>query len=381
MILTYNVQLKFQTNECVEFWKSLLANQLSAYNRCVKMVLESKIPLGIKTVHNLCYDVLRAEFPMLSSQVIVKTQQEVAANLKSIRSNKHFADTVIKENKALRLDKRLYSNLTPTSISLPCKKSYRETVSFVLYDEFNKFASQYPMHDPLIFERNGRLFLSVSFEVQEKPCLGETCLGVDLGIRRFVTLSDGRAIVNKEYLARKRKIRYIKRVYKEKKSFRRLVATRRKEKNMSKQQVYDVANEILKTDASIIVMEDLSKIKQNTSKHENGYKRTSHNNRIGQIPFYKLKEVLTYKAQLIGKRVETVSPRFTSQKDCRTDKKDGTRVGCRYYCKDGIVLDADWNAAVNIAKKSKHPISFELPIDSCLNFIGRAKSTAQSQNR
>lgn len=381
MILTYNVQLKFQTNECVEFWKSLLANQLSAYNRCVKMVLESNIPLGIKTVHNLCYDVLRAEFPMLSSQVIVKTQQEVAANLKSIRSNKHFADTVIKENKALRLDKRLYSNLTPTSISLPCKKNYRETVSFVLYDEFNKFASQYPMHGPLIFERNGRLFLSVSFEVQEKPCLGETCLGVDLGIRRFVTLSDGRAIVNKEYLARKRKIRYIKRVYKEKKSFRRLVATRRKEKNMSKQQVYDVANEILKTDASIIVMEDLSKIKQNTSKHENGYKRTSHNNRIGQIPFYKLKEVLTYKAQLIGKRVETVSPRFTSQKDCRTDKKDGTRVGCRYYCKDGIVLDADWNAAVNIAKKSKHPISFELPIDGGLNFIGRAQSTAQSQNR
>lgn len=381
MILTYNVQLKFQTNECVEFWKSLLANQLSAYNRCVKMVLESNIPLGIKTVHNLCYDVLRAEFPMLSSQVIVKTQQEVAANLKSIRSNKHFADTVIKENKALRLDKRLYSNLTPISISLPCKKNYRETVSFVLYDEFNKFASQYPMHDPLIFERNGSLFLSISFEVQEKPCIGETCLGVDLGIRRFVTLSDGRAIVNKEYLARKRKIRYLKRVYKEKKSFRRLVATRRKERNMSKQNVYDVANEILKTDASIIVMEDLSKIKQNTSKHENGYKRTSHNNRIGQIPFYKLKEVLTYKAQLIGKRVETVSPRFTSQKDCRTDKKDGTRVGCRYYCKDGVVLDADWNAAVNIAKKSKHPISFELPIDGCLNFIDRAQSTAQSQNR
>ena len=146
---------------------------------------------------------------------------------------------------------------------------------------------------------------------------------------------------------------------------------------MSKQNIYDVANEILKTDASIIVMEDLSKIKQNTSKHENGQKRTSHNNRIGQIPFYKLKEVLTYKAQLIGKRVETVSPHFTSQKDCRTDKKDGTRVGCRYYCKDGAVLDADWNAAVNIARKSKHPISFELPLDGCLNFIGRAQSTAQ----
>jgi hypothetical protein len=51
------------------------------------------------------------------------------------------------------------------------------------------------------------------------------------------------------------------------------------------------------------------------------------------------------------------------------------------------VFDADWNAAINIARKyvqtqeahgSKHPISFSSPLDGGLNLIGRLLSTSQS---
>jgi len=84
---------------------------------------------------------------------------------------------------------------------------------------------------------------------------------------------------------------------------------------------------------------------------------------------YAFKEVLMHKAQLVGKRVETVSPVYTSQTDSRTNKRDGKRQGCRYYCSDGIVLDADWNAAVNITKRGNHPYSIQTPLDGCLSIL------------
>ncbi|MBR3320916.1 MAG: transposase, partial [Exiguobacterium sp.] len=71
------------------------------------------------------------------------------------------------------------------------------------------------------------------------------------------------------------------------------------------------------------------------------------NNAISQVPFYQLKQILTYKAPLRGKRVETVSPENTSRMDCRTQSTDGCRrQGCRFHAADGRVFDADWNAAI-----------------------------------
>ncbi len=141
-----------------------------------------------------------------------------------------------------------------------------------------------------------------------------------------------------------------------------------------------IANAIIaSTDASILVLEDLSNIKKNTSKTNEGFKKTNHNRRISQIPFYKFKQILSYKALLNGKRVETVSPFMTSQIDCTTGKKEGTRKNRRFYCKNGTVLDADWNAAINIARKSKHPFSFKIPYDGALRtWRAGCKSTTQS---
>ena len=80
-----------------------------------------------------------------------------------------------------------------------------------------------------------------------------------------------------------------------------------------------------------------------------------------------------------GKRVETVSPTYTSQMDCRTGNRDGNRKGCRYYCSDGVVFDADWNAAVNIAKRANHPSPNALPLDGTLKFLdGRELSVSHT---
>jgi IS605 OrfB family transposase len=148
----------------------------------------------------------------------------------------------------------------------------------------------------------------------------------------------------------------------------------RKERNISKAQVEKACNVLLgSTSASILVLEDLTKIKTKTSKTKEGYRRKRHNNMLSQVPFYIFKERLTHKAARLGKVVQTVSPAFTSQVDSRSGKRDGARKGRCYYCADGVVLDADWNAAVNIARRANRPLS-----SSDVPLSGRVRSIPQS---
>ena len=377
-IITYNIQLQ-TTENTKQHWIALLNDVKDAFNACATMVASSKAQLSIVTVHNLCYDHLRKQFPNLPSQAVIRVQKSVLAAFRSIRGNKHKnADTPQMKHLSLQLDKRLYSNLSVNGISLgngtPNK---REHCTFALYDKIRELFTKYVPKDPTIFFRDEKLFLSVPFEVPSLPCKDDTAVGVDLGVRQFFVTSEGKAYVDKAYLRERRKLRYLKRCLQSRgtvSSRRHLRKVSRRECNLSKAQVEKACNALLSsTSASILVLEDLSKIKSSTAKSRDGRNKRRHNNMLSQVPFYFFKERLAQKAPLVGKRVETVSPVFTSQIDSRSGKRDGDRRGRCYYCVDGAVLDADWNAAVNIARRANHPLSSnDLPLS------GRVRSITQS---
>lgn len=299
-------------------WMSLLAQTRDAFNTCANMVTSAKTPLSLVAVHTQCYNVLREAFPQMPSQGIIRVQKSVLAMLRSIRGNKHKNASVPQmKSLALQLDKRLYSNLSINGISLSNgKPQKRELCTFVLYDKICELFRTCITKDPTIFARDGRLFLSVPFEVQSLPCKDDTAIGVDLGMKRFFVTSEGKSFVDKEYLKERRKLRYLKRCLQSKGSHsskRMLQRLSHKERNVSKNQVEKACNVLLRsTEASILVLEDLTKIKVKTSKTKEGFNRSRHNNALSQVPFYIFKERLTHKAQLVGKRVETVSPAFTS---------------------------------------------------------------------
>ena len=371
----------------MEHWLQLLNVSREAFNTCVKHLDKVKPQLSMSCVHNACYSFLRELYPSLPSQGVIRIQRLATAALKSIKSNKRKnADIPVKHSLSMILDKRLYSNLTVNGISLTGKtERKREHCGFILYDKAREMFSKYNPLDPTIFYRNGKMYLSVPFEVPTLPCNDDTSIGVDMGVKRLFVTSDGTYFSDKEYLKQRRRLRYLKHCLQSKSTQsakKHLRRVRRKEANLSKNMVEHATNALLNsTKASILVLEDLSKIKQKTSKTTDGYTRKRHNNMLSQVPFYHFKERLSHKAQLVGKRVETVSPAFTSQTDSRTNKRDGNRVGCRYYCVDGIVFDADWNAAINIARRANHPISSVLPIDGGLTpLIGRVRSITQSSN-
>ena len=370
--ITYNVEMVFPNEDCRSHFAELLQQVRSAYNECTRIICETGTPLDIKSVHNAVYSYLRSNFTGLTSNAVIAIYRTAMGNIRSIRSN-GYKDAKIPEKKQLshKLNRFLYSRLTANGIMLTTNtKRIRSHVTFKTYPKLVEMFKKYIPGDPTIFVRNGKFYMSIPFKVPETPLVNDNCIGVDLGERRFAVTSDGIMFNDKEYNARRRKLRYIKRCLQKKgtksarKHKRKLSVT---ERNQSTDMCRRMANAIIgSTDSSIIILEDLSNIKQKTAKTKNGFKKKNHNRRMAQVPFYKFKQILSYKALLHGKRVETVSPFMTSQTDCTTGKKDGTRKNRRFYCSNGTVLDADWNGAVNIAQKSKHPFSFKMPLDGAL---------------
>lgn len=373
LCITYNVEMVFPDMECRGHFMELLKQARSAYNECTHVICYSNIPLDIKSIHNAVYAHLRDLYPILTSNAVIAIYRTAMSSIRSIRSNGH-KNTKIPEKKFLshKLNKFLYSHLTANGILLTTNiKRIRSHITFKTYPRLQEMFKKYVPGDPTIFVRNNRFYMSIPFKVPESPLVNDNCIGVDLGERRFAVSSDGIMFNDKEYNAHRRKLRYLKRCLQKKgtksarKHIRKLSA---KEQNQSTDMCRKMANAIIKsTNASIIVLEDLSGIKQKTSKTKDGFKKKNHNRRMAQVPFYKFKQILSYKALLNGKRVETVSPIMTSQTDCTTGKKDGTRKNRRFYSSSGRVFDADWNAAVNIAHKSKHPFSYAIPLDGSLH--------------
>ncbi|MBK1649610.1 RNA-guided endonuclease TnpB family protein [Rhabdochromatium marinum] len=56
-----------------------------------------------------------------------------------------------------------------------------------------------------------------------------------------------------------------------------------------------------------------------------------------------------------GSAVVLINPAYTSQIDSRTGCLDGQRRGDRFYCSDGVVLQADQNAARNVLARLSDP--------------------------
>lgn len=380
---TYNIELQM-SDTMRQHWINLLSQTRDAFNRCATLVTSSNIKLGLVPVHNLCYDTLRAEFPNIPSQGIIRVQKSVLAALRSIRTNKHKnAKVPHKKSLSLQLDKRIYSKFSVDGIYLSNgNKHKREKCTFVLYDKVRELFDTCTFSDPTVFARDGRLFLSVTFEVATPPSRHGKVLGVDLGMKRLFVTSDGQYYTDKEYLKKRRKLRYLKRCLQSKgtrSAKKHLAKVKKKERNISKDMLNRATNTLLACNASIYVLEDLKKIKYNTSRTKDGFRRIRHNNVLSQVPLAEFREMLTHKATLAGKQVVSVSPTWTSQTDCRTGKRDGERHGCRYYCKNGVVFDADWNAAVNIAQRANHPTSTILPIDGKMKaLVGKVLSTTST---
>ena len=389
--LTYNIRLICESQADHDKIVKTLELHRDVYNHMSRDIFETKV-YDKKLIHDNNYHPCRKLFPETPSQVIIRAKDAVYATYKTLRSNKQLESlksACEMTNLAMRLDKRLYTFLE-NGIKLSTYDK-RVVCGFKPYPKFEDMFSKYSIGDPLLFEKDGELWLAVSFKIPEPTHVENSVLGVDLGVKRTATTSEGVVVHDKEFLTRKRKLRYLKRQLQSKtktsdssSAKRKLKTLKRKERNRNKKYCEHIANKILETKSNTIVLEDLSSLKKKNL-GKKAHKRKSYRNMLAQVPFFMLLQILTYKAPLSGKKVVTVNPAYTSKDDHRGIRR-GKRKGCRYYTSDGLVFDADWNAAINIAARhaSKHdpqlPVSSRLPLDGRLDFTGRLPSTNQSCN-
>lgn len=351
---TYNVKLIFASDDDKSSIIESLTLKQKAFNEISKVRFEMKKCNGIMPLHKRCYKQIRNQFPTLPSQFVIKAEQDVIAKYKTIRTNKYKIDEPVTTNKLnIRLDKRIYKWIGNDGLKLTtCNK--RIVVKLALYDKVRDCISKYKLQDPSIVVKNNDIFVSMVFDDSVIFQDNKSNMGIDVGLKRLVSTSEGIIIKGNEFNGHKRKIRWNKRKLQSKKKSHSARTKHEKlknrEANFSRNYIHNVTNVILKTKSNTVVMEDLSKIKSKS-------KGRRFNNRNSQMPYFALRTILTYKASALGKRVVIVNPHYTSQLDYR-GLDNGKRKGCRYYGIDGKVLDADLNAANNIGLRyDKHSVS------------------------
>lgn len=356
-MISYNTRL-IGSQEDLENLRKLLEYHRLAFNDASKIqFLEPQNSIII--LHSKFYNTFRKKQPHIPSQILIRGEQECLSCYRGVKSNKFkIKKPIEKKRLSMRLDKRLFSKNKDDAYSLNITTANkRKKFKFALYPKLQELFDKYPYCDPLIYEDNkGNLYISFGFKKElPKPLKQKLCLGVDLGFRVAASTSEGKIIKDKGFNARKRKLRYLKSCLKSKgtKSARRhLKKIRNKEHNSNRNQTHLIANEILKTEADTIALENLKGIKK--IKKNKFQKR----NKLSQTSFFELRKIITYKAENMGKTVILVNPAFTSQTDSVTGKVEGERRGRRFYAKSGLVYDADLNAARNIAIRSKLPVSY-----------------------
>lgn len=362
-MITYSVKLKVEKEIKDRLIKTLEFHSL-AFNQASSIKFNKGLKNSIVDLHREFYSNFRKNNPDSLADYTIQAENECLSAYRSIKSNKHKIDKPIeKKNLSCRLNKHLYSlDLRSHFIKISCVGGKRVNIHLDFYEKIDELFSKYKASDPLIYIKNNDIYLAFSFKANEFPVINsKLAIGVDLGIRRIASVSDGRIIQDKQYLKNKRKIRFLKRqlksaihTKKSKSAKKHLKKLKRKESNQTRNFCHKVCNEILKTNANTIVLEDLTQIKNPKNKNKQKYKNL---NKISQVPFFQIRTFLTYKAHLKNKQVEVINPAYTSQIDYRTGLKDGIRKGCRYYGKDNTVLDSDLNASNNIVIRSKLPTS------------------------
>ena len=323
MVKTYNAKIIFEKPED----KILLSQSLSLANEAFNIVSTERFKMtkcnGAKPLHERTYYKVKKAFPNIPSQYIIKVIKDVIAKYEIIRKNHQIIEEAPKKkNLQLQLDKRLFTwknekELTITTIN------GRIRISIETYSLLEEAFRSGEKCDVSIFGRDNEFYLSIPFEFEIEPrSEKETALGIDLGETRIVATNKGHIVKGLSFKKRKRQIRHQKDTLKSKttnSSRRKLKMLRRKERNHTRNYIHCLTKHILVNNKeNVIVLEDLTGIK----KKNNGKYR---NRKSRQIPFYQFRTILTYKAPFYKKRVETVSPYYTSQMDSR-GLENGKRI-------------------------------------------------------
>lgn len=202
----------------------------------------------------------------------------------------------------------------------------------------------------LVFKK-GKFYLFQTVEVPDEEIKDvEAFIGCDFGLVDICTLSTGKSFNSKklnDYREKKEKIRgsiQRKGTKGAKKLLKRLSGRERRAASIINHTIAKEIVSIAKAESKGVSFEDLTGIRFRAANKGRKFRK-----RVGKWSFRQLRSFVTYKAKRAGIPIVSVNPAYTS-KTCSTCHHIGNRNGKSFKCDNcGNNMDADHNAAINIA--------------------------------
>ena len=207
-------------------------------------------------------------------------------------------------------------------------------------------------------EPNGKYYVSVLYEIYDKvpEVIPRTIIGIDLGIKKLLTLSDGITYDNNKYIDKyekriKRKQKELARKEKDSKNYhkckRELTTLYSKLANARKYYTNKITKKI--TDEYDIITCEKLKTKEMIIKG----KDNKLSSKINDATFSEIIRQLLYKAKYKGKEFYQIDTYYPSSQICsrcdNQDKRYKDLTKREYKCtKCNQELDRDLNASINI---------------------------------
>jgi IS605 OrfB family transposase len=212
--------------------------------------------------------------------------------------------------------------------------------------------------------KHSKYFLSVVVEYEDpKFEFNSNVVGIDLGIKKPAVTSLNKFLgrghwntVGKRYFEVRRSLQSKG----TKSARRRLRLISGKENRFRKDCDHVLSRRIVDSVSSgtVLVLEDLTAIR--SQKYSREFNRNLHT-----WSFYRLRTFIEYKSRKKGCLVELVNPKYTSQECscCHHISRGNRKTQSRFKCKKcGFEINADLNAARNIASRYSEPISLGIPL-------------------
>jgi putative transposase len=293
--------------------------------------------------HKDLYDKIRIEYPNLPSGLLQSVRDTA---MESVKSNKFKFKPIKADTSGVRFDKRCASirgNLLSIST---LDKRIRTLISVPKY--FQEVFSSWKFTGlQLTFNKpKQQFFACLNYEKDNPELITGNALGIDRGLKNIVSCSNGYEVSGKTRNRIKRQ-RAFQRKQLQTKGTRSAKHRKRclggREKRFSLNENHVIAKELVTLPYQHFILEKLSKM--NKKKHGKRFNR-----KLSNWSYYQLEMLLIYKSEAIGKSVEYVDPRFTSQRcnACGNISRKN-RNGEKFFCeKCGHADGADINAAKNI---------------------------------
>ena len=228
----------------------------------------------------------------------------------------------------------------------------------------------------MISTKCGKWYVSIQTEYeQEKPVHSGNDIGIDMGVVRFATLSDGRYFepINafhslKGRLAKLQK--RLKRKIKGSSNWKKLVAKigklHKRIANIRKNFLHQISNTISKNHATVYVEDlkvgNMSKSAKGTVENpgKNIRQKSGLNRAILDQAWYEFRRQLEYKLRWRGGQLILVSPQYTSQccPACSHTAKENRTTQALFACVQcGYTENADVVGAMNVLQRGRALLS------------------------